>query len=107
MKDLTSHGTVICAAIACFAACGSAVGAEKAPAGAEAPGGLDHRAAPYPNCVRIFNGVSFDGWEADPSTWSIVDGAMRGRLSRPANGVSSGIEAALDQTQHLPQPGAI
>jgi len=28
--------------------------------------------------VRIFNGVDFDGWEASPSTWSIVDGAMRG-----------------------------
>ena len=35
--------------------------------------------APYPHCVRIFNGVSFDGWEADPSTWSVVEGgAMRG-----------------------------
>jgi len=32
----------------------------------------------HPNCVRIFNGANFDGWEADPSTWSIVDGAMRG-----------------------------
>jgi hypothetical protein len=28
--------------------------------------------------VRIFDGKTFDGWEADPSTWSIVDGAMRG-----------------------------
>ncbi len=34
---------------------------------------------PYPNCVRIFDGVTFDGWRADPSTWSIVDGAMRGK----------------------------
>jgi hypothetical protein len=25
----------------------------------------------YPNCTRIFNGVNFEGWEADPSTWSI------------------------------------
>lgn len=33
---------------------------------------------PYPGCVRIFNGKNFDGWEADPSTWTIVDGAMRG-----------------------------
>lgn len=32
----------------------------------------------YPNCVKVFNGVNFDGWEADPSTWSIVDNAMRG-----------------------------
>ena len=28
--------------------------------------------------MKIFNGVNFEGWEADPSTWSIVDGAMRG-----------------------------
>jgi hypothetical protein len=32
----------------------------------------------YPNCTRIFNGENFDGWVADPSTWSVVDGAMRG-----------------------------
>ena len=31
-----------------------------------------------PGCMKIFNGKDFDGWEADPSTWSIVDGAMRG-----------------------------
>jgi len=35
-------------------------------------------ASSYPGCIKIFNGVNFDGWEADPSTWSIVDGAMRG-----------------------------
>lgn len=34
--------------------------------------------APYPGCVRIFDGKTFDGWEADPSTWSIRDGSMRG-----------------------------
>jgi Domain of Unknown Function (DUF1080) len=33
---------------------------------------------PYPKCVKIFDGKTFDGWEADPSTWSITDGAMRG-----------------------------
>jgi hypothetical protein len=32
----------------------------------------------YPGCTKIFNGENFDGWVADPSTWSIVDGAMRG-----------------------------
>ncbi|MRR30244.1 DUF1080 domain-containing protein [bacterium] len=32
----------------------------------------------YPNCIRIFTGVNFDGWEADPSTWSITNGSMRG-----------------------------
>jgi hypothetical protein len=35
-------------------------------------------ANPYPGCAKIFNGKDFDGWIADPSTWSIVDGAMRG-----------------------------
>ena len=39
---------------------------------------LGGRPAPYPNCVKIFDGKTFDGWEADPSTWSITDGAMRG-----------------------------
>jgi hypothetical protein len=34
--------------------------------------------APCPRCVRIFNGTNFDGWEAAPGTWTIVDGAMRG-----------------------------
>src|SRR5262245_33258402 len=36
------------------------------------------QASPYPGCVKIFNGENFHGWEADTSTWSIVDGAMRG-----------------------------
>src|SRR6201987_3056614 len=36
------------------------------------------KAIAYPCCFKIFDGRSFEGWEADPSTWSIVDGAMRG-----------------------------
>jgi hypothetical protein len=32
----------------------------------------------YSGCKKIFDGKTFEGWEADPSTWSIVDGAMRG-----------------------------
>jgi hypothetical protein len=32
-----------------------------------------------PRCVKVFNGMNFDGWEASPSTWKIVDGAMRGQ----------------------------
>ena len=39
---------------------------------------LDDRPNPYPGCLRIFDGKTFEGWEADPSTWSITDGAMRG-----------------------------
>ncbi|WP_035605634.1 family 16 glycoside hydrolase [Haloferula sp. BvORR071] len=35
--------------------------------------------APYPNCAKIFNGQNFDGWIADSSTWTIVEGGiMRG-----------------------------
>lgn len=33
---------------------------------------------PYPGCVKIFSGENFEDWEADPSTWSITNGAMRG-----------------------------
>ena len=44
----------------------------------EAPPGPGRPADPYPGCAKIFDGKSFQGWEADPSTWSIVDGAMRG-----------------------------
>ncbi len=36
------------------------------------------QATVYPGCVKIFNGKTFEGWEADPSTWSIVDSSMRG-----------------------------
>jgi hypothetical protein len=38
----------------------------------------EERPGSYPKCVRIFDGKTFDGWEADPSTWSVTDGAMRG-----------------------------
>jgi hypothetical protein len=38
----------------------------------------DRHEGPWPGCVKIFDGKTFDGWEADPSTWTIVDGAMRG-----------------------------
>lgn len=35
--------------------------------------------APYSGCTKVFDGKTFEGWDADPSTWSIVDGgAMRG-----------------------------
>ncbi len=40
--------------------------------------GQNPPADPYPGCSKIFDGQSFRGWEADPSTWSLVDGAMRG-----------------------------
>ena len=50
----------------------------KQPSKITAPTDSAREAAPYPNCVKIFNGVNFDGWEAAPSTWRIVNGAMRG-----------------------------
>jgi hypothetical protein len=44
---------------------------------AEAPDAK--RPAPdYAGCVKLFNGKDFEGWEADPSTWSVVEGALRG-----------------------------
>ena len=46
--------------------------------GAEEPNSAAGLIRSFKNCVRIFDGKTFDGWEADPSTWSIVDGAMRG-----------------------------
>ncbi len=36
------------------------------------------QAPAYAGCAKIFDGKTFAGWEADPSTWSIVDGAMHG-----------------------------
>ncbi len=51
----------------------SLVGAETLKAADSVP-----KAGPYSGCVLIFDGKTFEGWEADPSTWSIVDGAMRG-----------------------------
>jgi len=35
--------------------------------------------APCPRCVKIFNGMTFEGWEAAPATWKIIDGAMHGQ----------------------------
>lgn len=34
--------------------------------------------APCPKCVNIFDGTSFEHWEAAPSTWELSEGAMRG-----------------------------
>jgi hypothetical protein len=51
---------------------------DKGPAKINALPEAAAEATPYPGCVKIFDGDSFEGWEADRSTWSIVDGAMRG-----------------------------
>lgn len=44
------------------------------PDGGQAPA----QSGPYPGCVKLFDGKTFAGWEAAPSTWRIADGAMRG-----------------------------
>ncbi len=71
MKKPIAYGIAVCAILTGLGICNISNSAEKEPAQANAP-------APYPNCVKIFNGVDFEGWEADPSTWSITNGAMRG-----------------------------
>jgi hypothetical protein len=56
----------------------SAAAQDQGPSKSGGPANGDRPQAGYPGCVKIFNGKDFDGWEADPSTWSITDGAMRG-----------------------------
>lgn len=50
---------------------------KQAPETASAAAAVQQAAA-CAGCVKIFDGKTFAGWEADPSTWSIVDGTMRG-----------------------------
>ena len=75
---------LVCGATRCV---GAEVAVQDKPAvspAAEAPVAANSTVTPAeiaklcPDCKLIFNGKDFDGWEADPSTWSIVDGAMRG-----------------------------
>src|SRR5262245_17006271 len=76
-RILTSRVRVaIFHALTCGAICCGGADTDKGRAGASA--GEGRQAAAYPGCVKLFNGESFAGWEADPSTWSIADGAMRG-----------------------------
>jgi Domain of Unknown Function (DUF1080) len=62
------------------AAAGGATGSSDAGAAppSATPPVSDEKHPLCPKCVKIFNGKTFDGWEAAPSTWSIVEGAMRG-----------------------------
>jgi hypothetical protein len=70
MKNRTATTLLIAALFACGPILQGHPGDKKGPAQRD-PG-------PYPGCVKNFDGKTFTGWEADPSTWSIVDGAMRG-----------------------------
>jgi hypothetical protein len=58
--------------------CGAMLSSRAADGSASASTDAKRLSPPYPECVKIFNGENFDGWEADPSTWSITNGAMRG-----------------------------
>jgi hypothetical protein len=78
MNNRSHPGILVCAIIAGLAMCGNGVGAEKEAAKPNADTEAGRHGTAYPNCIKIFTGVSFEGWEADPSTWSLVDGAMRG-----------------------------
>ena len=78
MKNCTRLEVVVCATVACLALYGSSADGDKDLAQENPKPDSAHHGPPYPNCIRIFNSADFDGWEADPSTWNIVDGAMRG-----------------------------
>jgi len=66
--SLLVGGTVFC----------SAEAQDKGPSRPGADPDAKRPAPDYPGCVKLFNGKNFEGWEADPSTWSVVEGAMRG-----------------------------
>jgi len=71
-------GIVVSAIIASLAVGGGVVRAAPQPAQATAEREAGRQEAAYPNCIKIFNGADFEGWEADPSTWAITNGALRG-----------------------------
>src|SRR3954454_3361839 len=77
-KDNTAVKPLVAAVLIGSAVVCGAAAQDKGPAKIGAAAGADRPAPDYPGCVKVFNGKNFDGWEADPSTWSIVDGAMRG-----------------------------
>jgi hypothetical protein len=77
MKRNATVRILVLAVTACGAIC-SGRASDREPGQVNPPTVVEHPGAVYPNCAKIFNGRSFEGWEADPSTWSIVDGAMRG-----------------------------
>ncbi len=74
-KRLTLLGSLV---LTMGAIAGVRAGDDTGQAKSSAPSESIGQAEGYPGCVKIFDGKSFQGWEADPSTWSIVDGAMRG-----------------------------
>jgi hypothetical protein len=78
MKNETKIRILVVSVMAWGAILCVGAGDEKAQAKPDPPADSNRQSAPYPGCVKIFNGRNFDGWEADPSTWSVVDGAMRG-----------------------------
>jgi hypothetical protein len=78
MKFKITPGILILPLLTCGALPVQCAEDSKQPAETGSTSGFVQQALPYRGCVKIFDGKSFEGWEADPSTWSIVDGAMRG-----------------------------
>ena len=78
MKNHNRNRTVLCTIIAGVAICASGDTGDTEPRRADAASDASPPQVAYAGCVRIFNGRDFDGWVADPSTWSITNGAMRG-----------------------------
>jgi hypothetical protein len=78
MKSETKILTRVAAVLGCCAMIGAAADDKTAPAESNSPPASRPQSEAYPGCVQIFNGQNFEGWVADASTWSIVDGAMRG-----------------------------
>jgi hypothetical protein len=70
--------TIVFSVLASSAAFWSAAAQDKGQAKSGATADANRQAPSYPGCVKIFNGANFDGWEADSSTWSVVERAMRG-----------------------------
>lgn len=61
--------------LGCSAACVRAQATTSTPSAAPQTASDEN---PYPGCEKIFDGKTFEGWDAEPSTWTIVDGAMHG-----------------------------
>jgi hypothetical protein len=54
--------------------------ADAAPPADAGPAAPPAAGAPCPRCVKIFNGMNFDGWFASAATWKITpEGAMHGQ----------------------------
>ena len=74
MKSSITLSILVCFSLLCGSLSWIDVEGSEQPAAADA----GQQIIAYSGCVKIFDGRTFDGWEADPSAWSIIDGVMRG-----------------------------